>query len=451
MSTLPAIRREVVATARLAAPLVGGQIAGIGLNFIDTVMAGQLDARALGAVAVGASVWSTIHVFCLGVLLAIPPAVARHEGGGERAAIGPFFRQAYWVALGLSALAIAVVCSVRPVLDLVHVEPEIVLTAAGYLRALAWGAPAWFSVLVLRFLSDGLHATRPTLYFGLLGLPVNVFANWVLMYGKFGLPALGAVGCGYATSVVWWAQALSLLVYVARHPRYRDLDLFARFERPRREAIAGILRVGLPIGFAIFFEIGMFTAVALLIGSLGTAAVAGHQVALNFVAVTFMVPLGISMAVTVRVGHAVGRRDPGAVRFTALVGGGMAMASQLVSAGVMLLFPHQVAAIYTDDPAVVTVARDLLVLAAVFQLSDGIQVSAAGALRGLQDTRIPMAITAVAYWLVGIPAGWLLGFPFRLGARGLWMGLIAGLTLAAALLAARFWRVSRPAGSDIVM
>ena len=195
----------------------------------------------------------------------------------------------------------------------------------------------------------------------------------------------------------------------------------------------------------------MFTAVALAIGSLGTAQVAGHQVALNFVAITFMVPLGIAMAVTVRVGHAVGRGDPGAVRFIALVGGGMATAAQVVSASVMLLFPRQVAAIYTDDPAVVAVARDLLFLAAIFQLSDGLQASAAGALRGLKDTRVPMLITVVAYWLVGIPLGWFLGFPLGLGARGLWMGLIAGLTFAAALLAARFVRVSRAdrlAGSE---
>ena len=200
--------------------------------------------------------------------------------------------------------------------------------------------------------------------------------------------------------------------------------------------------MGLPIGVAVFVEISMFAAVALAIGSLGTAPVAGHQVALNFVAVTFMVPLGISMAVTVRVGHAVGRGDPGAVRFTALVGGGMAMAAQAVSASVMLLLPRQVAAIYTDDPAVIAVARDLLVLAAVFQLSDGLQVSAAGALRGLKDTRVPMLVIVVAYWLVGILLGWLLGFFLGFGARGLWMGLIAGLTLAATLLAARFLRVT---------
>lgn len=445
---LPAVRREALATTLLAAPLIGGQLAGTGLNFIDTVMAGNLGAGALAAVAVGGSVWAAVGLFVVGVLLAIPPSVAQLEGeatAASRAAVAPFVRQAFWVAMGLAAVAVLAMRSVRPLLDLVGVEPAIVPTVVGYLGALTWGVPAWFAYLVLRFLSDGLGATRPTLYFGLLGLPVNVFANWVLMYGKLGLPALGAVGCGYATAVVWWAQCLALLLYVARHPRYRHLELFAGLEPPRPRPIADLLRVGVPIGVAVFLEISMFTAAALAIGSLGTAAVAAHQVALNFCALTFMVPFGLSMAVSVRVGNAVGRRDPGAVRFAAFVGGALAMAAQVASAAVMLLFPGPVARIYTGDPTVVAVAVQLLFLAAVFQLSDGVQVCAAGALRGLKDTRVPMLITLVAYWLVGLPLGWWLGFRLGLGARGMWMGMIAGLTIAAALLARRFLRVTQAA------
>jgi MATE family, multidrug efflux pump len=446
MSPHPSIRREAAVTLRLAGPLIGGAVATTGLTFLDTVMAGRLGAAPLAAVAVGASVLSSVRVACMGVLLAVPPSVAQLDGEGSaasRAAIAPFVRQAAWVALALAALAIGALLQVRPLLDLMHVEAEIVPTVVGYLRALCWGLPAYLGYLVLRLCSDGLGATRPALYFGLLGLPVDAVGNWALMYGRLGFPALGAVGCGYATALVWWAQFAALLVYVARHPRYRDLRLFARLEPPRRRAITEILRVGAPIGVSLFLEISMFTLVALAIGSLGTAIVAGHQVALNFVALTFMVPLGLSMAVTVRVGNAVGRRDAHAARFAAFVGGGLAMASQGVAAGVMALFPRAVAHLYTHDPAVVAVAVQLLLLAAVFQLSDGVQACAAGALRGLKDTRVPMLITLVAYWLVGLPLGWWLGLPLGLGARGLWMGLIAGLTLAAALLTARFVRASR--------
>ena len=446
MPKLPAVRREAAAIARLAGPLIGGAVAGTGLTFIDTLMAGRLGAAPLAAVAVGASVWSSVRVSCLGVLFAVPPSVAQLDGEGSatsRAAIAPFVRQAAWVALALALLAVGALHQVQPLLVLIRVEPEIVPTVVGYLAALCWGVPAYLGYLLLRFFSDGLGATRPALYFGLLGLPVDAVANWALMYGRLGLPELGAVGCGYATSVVWWAQLLALLGYLARHPRYREFHLFAGFAPPRRHEIAQILRVGAPIGVSLFLEISMFTLVALAIGSLGTAIVAGHQVALNFVALTFMVPLGLSMAVTVRVGNAVGRRDGHGARFAAFVGGGLAMVSQGVAAGVMALFPRAVAHLYTDDPAVVAVAVQLLLLAAVFQLSDGVQACAAGALRGLKDTRVPMLITLVAYWLVGLPLGWWLGFPLGLGARGLWMGLIAGLTLAAALLTARFLRASR--------
>jgi MATE family multidrug resistance protein len=301
--------------------------------------------------------------------------------------------------------------------------------------------------LTLRCLSEGLGATRPTLYFALLGLPVTVVANRALMYGELGLPALGAVGCGWATALVWWAECLGIVVYVGLNRRYRDLELFGRLDRPRWRPIAEILGVGLPIGVSIFVEGSLFAAVALVIGSLGTEVVAGHQVALNFAAITFMVPLGLAMAVTVRVGNAAGRRDPAGVRFAALVGVGMGMLWQVAGAAVMLAFPRQVAAIYTDDPRVIAVAVELLFLAAVFQLSDGLQVGSAGALRGIKDTRVPMAITVVAYWLVGLPCGYWLAFGRRMGAAGMWIGLIAGLTLAAVLLVLRFVRVTRPAAA----
>jgi MATE family multidrug resistance protein len=233
-----------------------------------------------------------------------------------------------------------------------------------------------------------------------------------------------------------------MLVYVARHARYRDLGLVARFDRPDRPAISRLLRVGLPAGAMVFVEGSIFAAVALIMGTLGTRVVAAHQVAINFAAITFMVPLGLSMAISVRVGQAVGRRDPAAVRFAAGVGIAMALACQVVSASVMAFAPRAVAGLYTDDAEVIALAADLLLLAAVFQLSDGVQASSAGALRGIKDTRVPMAIVVVAYWLVGFPLGWALAFAAGLGARGLWIGLIAGLTAAAALLAVRFHRVS---------
>ena len=435
-------RAEVAATASLAAPLVGGQVAHVGLNFIDTLMAGRIGPAELAAVALGSSVWSAVGLFTMGVLMAVPPSVAQLVGGDRRERIAPLIRQAFWMALGLSVVTIAVAANLRPLLEALDVEPEIVPTVVGYPRALAWGIPALCGYLILRFLSEGLGSSRPTLYFGWIGLPVNIFANWVLMYGHFGVPELGAVGCGYATAIVWWAQFGGIALYIARGSRYRGLGLFAQLEPPDARRIRELLGIGLPVGVALFIEGSLFSVVALLIGTLGTEAVAGHQVAINFAALTFMVPLGISMAITVRVGFAVGRGDRAGARRAAFVGAGLALTSQVISASVMVFLPRHVARIYTDDPAVIAIAVSLLLLAAIFQISDGIQVSAAGALRGLKDTRRPMLITVVAYWLVGLPVGWILGFRVGMGAEGMWIGLIAGLSVAALLLAVRFQRLT---------
>ena len=440
--TESSFRRELAATARLAGPLIGGQLTMVGMNTIDTVMAGRLDAVALGAVAVGSSVWASIMLFATGVLMVLAPSIAQAEGAGEHHRVAPLTRQTFWVALGLAVVGVLLAANMRPLLDLLRVDPVLVAPAAAYLRALCWGVPAWAGFMVLRNLSEGLGATRPTLYFGLVGLAVNVPADWVLMYGKLGLPELGAEGCGYATAAVWWCQLVGMTIYVARRPRYRHLELFSRLEPPDREAIGRILRLGMPVGVMWLMEVSMFTMVALLIGTMGTVMVAGHQVTINFAAFTFMVPLGLSMATSVRVGNAVGRRDPVGVRLAARAGYALAMCSQTVSASLMLLVPASIAGIYTQDPEVVAIAVQLLFLAAIFQLSDGIQVSSAGILRGLNDTKVPMLITVVAYWLVGLPLGAVLAFRFDLGARGMWIGLIAGLTAAAILLALRYRAMS---------
>ena len=432
------IGREIRRTLLLAGPLVGGQLAGTGLNFIDTVMAGKIDAIALAAVAIGGSVWVAISLFVTGVLMSLPPSVAQLDGAGRRDEIGPLARQAFWIWLGVSIVGCGSALLAGPVLEFVRVEPEIIPVAVAYVKALMWGMPALFAFLVLRFVSEGLGITRPALYFALLALPVNVFANWVLMFGELGFPALGAVGCGHATSLVWWTQFIGLAIYVARHKELRKLGLYRRPDPPDGRVLGDLLHTGLPIGFTLFIEGSLFVIVALFIGSLGTSVVAAHQIAINFVAFTFMVPLGISMAITVRVANAIGRGDPEAVRSAAWVGMGVVMAVQVIWAVVMVVFPRLVVRIYTDDAEVIALAVQLIFLAAIFQLSDGLQVSAAAALRGLKDTRVVLTITVVAYWLLGLPMGYYLGFTRELGARGMWMGLIGGLTVAAVLLLWRF-------------
>ena len=440
----PRLARELKETLRLAVPLVLGQLSAIGMNLIDALLAGHLDAHTLGSVAVGASVWSLAIVAAIGVMMALPPSVAQLAGAGRREAIGPLFRQAVWLALVLGVvLGVAVHAGGALLVARIGIDAVLVPDVIRFLHAVAWGAPALALFFTLRGLGEGIGLTRPTMYFSILGLVLLGPIGYVFMYGRLGLPSLGAQGSGMATALVLWLEMIAFAIYVARSRHYRDLDLLARWEPPNPRALAELLRIGVPMGVTLFMEASLFVAVALVIGTLGTDVVAGHQVALNVASVSFMVPLGLAMATTVRVGHAVGRGDAQGVRDAGLVGIGLTLLAQAVSAGAMLLLPRPIAMLYTEDAAVVALAAQLLVLAGLFQFSDGIQVAANGALRGLKDTRIPMLITTFAYWGVGMPVGWWLAFPRGFGARGMWMGLIAGLSMAAVLLSWRFWKLAR--------
>jgi MATE family multidrug resistance protein len=436
-------RAEAGKLLRLAGPLILGQLAGVLMTFVDTVMAGRLSAEALASVAAGAALWHTIMLAGLGTLLAVSASVAQLDGAGKHGAIGPLVRQALWIAGGLTVVTVALAFCAGPLIEALEIAPSLHSTILGYLRALLWGAPAMYAFLALRFLCEGMEISRPVMYFGFIGLGVNVVANYGLIYGHWGLPALGAIGCGYATSAVWWTQLMGLVVYIRRHPRLASLDVFNHLERPRLRPISELLRVGVPIGFSLFVEVSMFAGVALLMGSISAVAVAAHQIAINVASTTFMVPLGISLATTVRVGNAAGRGDLEAVRRSGWLGIQLALAAQVLSAVFLVTLPGPIARIYSADQGVITIAIQLLLLAAVFQLSDGLQVSAAGALRGLKDTRGPMIVTVVAYWLLGLPFGYWLCFQRDLGPRGLWIGIIGGLTVAGVLLAARFRGLAR--------
>jgi multidrug resistance protein, MATE family len=431
--------REIAATAHLAGPLIGGQLAYTGLNVLDTLMAGALGPVALGAVGVGASAWQIMHVLLAGTLHGATPSAAHLYGEGRYERVGGVFRQALWLSQALALLGIAYLVLAAPaLLRLLHVEPALVPTAEGYLRALAFGAPAVVVFYALRFTSEGVSLVRPTLYLSLAALPVNAFLNWVFMFGKFGAPELGAVGTGVATAIVWWLQALSFWLYARRSQLYRRFELFGRFERIRWPELGSLVRLGLPIGAAWFMEVSLFGLSGLLIGSLGTTIIGGHQIALNVASLTFMIPFGFAMATTVRVGQALGAGDRDGAARAAWSGILTALGIQTCTGTAMLLFPRAIAGLYTRDLGVQDVAVSLLFLAAIFQISDGAQAAAAGALRGYKDTRFVMLITCISYWVVGLPLAYYLGFGVELGARGMWMGFIGGLTVAAVLLA---WRL----------
>lgn len=440
-------RREIGATIRLALPMIAAQLSAIGTNVVDAVLAGHQSAHTQASVVTGANIWVLAIVAGIGTMMAVPPTVAQLDGAGRRSEVGAVFHQALYIAWGLGLLLTFAVWHASPLMNVFGVVASMRADVEAFLHAICWAAPALTTYFALRGLSDGLSMPRPSMYFSFGGLLVLAPLGYVLMYGKLGFPVMGARGSGIATAIVLWLEMLGFAIYILKHRNYRDLGLAQRMARPDPRKIRELLGIGVPMAVTLLMEAGLFVAVALLIGRLGETVTAAHHVALNVASVAFMIPLGLSMAITVRVGNAAGRNDPLAVRYAGMSGITLVLVTQFISSGTMLLLPGPIARLYTGDAAVIAMASQLLILAGFFQFSDGIQVASNGALRGLKDTRVPMAITLFAYWGVGMPIGWWLAFPHELGARGMWMGLIAGLSMAAILLFARFWRSSAPARS----
>jgi MATE family multidrug resistance protein len=434
----PGFGREVRTTAILAAPLVAGHLSTGLIGFVDSVIAGHHGTDTLAAVAVGTALFWLPMMVPMGTLLSLPPSVSQLDGAGRRDAIGPLFRQALWLAAALGVLLFGFLSVAGLALAPMGIAPEVRPGAIAFLHGIRWGVPALTLYLAMRYLSDGLHWTLPTMLLGFGGLVVLVPLGYVLTFGLLGFPELGAGGLGIASAVMMWAQALAFAAYLGRSRRFAPLHLFGRLDPPRVAPIGELLRTGLPIGVTVAMEGSLFIVTALLIGRLGAVEVAAHQIAINVAALCFMVPMGLAEATTVRVGHAHGRGSAEGVRRAAFAGYALAMCTQTFSALVVLTGHDAVVALYTGDAAVAALASSLLLYAAAFQYPDGIQVVSAGALRGLKDTRVPMFLAALAYWGVGMPLGAFLGLYLGWGPRGMWIGLIAGLTVAAFLLARRF-------------
>jgi MATE family multidrug resistance protein len=436
---------EMRRTLHLALPVIIGQLAVFSMNFVDTVMSGRLPNReiALAALGIGGAVWSSMLMFVLGTLMVVQPSVAQLDGALKRREAAAQTRQALWIAVAMAVPYFLLCYFSEPLLSAFRIDPAIVPTAAAYLRAMSWGAPGLCLVLLLRFFSEGTGHTRPTMLYGVAGALLNIPLNYVLMFGKLGFPALGTVGVGYATSIVIWLQFLMLFFYIRSHRHYEPFELMSHLERPRWGEIWGLLKVGVPIAVAIFVEGSLFVMAALLIGRLGPVPAAAHLIAINFAALVFMIPVGLSSAISIRVGNAVGRGDPAGARYAGLIGILIILGIQTVGAACMLLFPGAIVRLYTNDAVIAPLAVSLLFYAAVFQYPDGLQMVASGALRGFKDTRMPVVYMVISFWIVGLTLGYHLTFARQMGPAGMWVGMIAGLSVAAVLLLRRFNHTSQ--------
>lgn len=439
--------KDTRATWHLAWPIAVGQLASTGTAFIDTVMAGHVSAGDLAAVSVGSSIWVTLVVTMLGYLLATSPMVAHKVGADDTALIPTLTQQAMVQALILAALAWGLTFLIAPIFPMLGLEPVIARKAGDFLKAVSFGLPAFACYRVLYSYSAALKQTRPMMVISVFCLLLNIPANWILIYGHFGFTALGGVGCGWATAFCVWVNFILLSTWILHNEKYRHTHPFRKWQGWHPAMQKQLFKLGLPIGMMFLVEVSTFSFIALIIARLGTTSVAAHQIALNFCSLTFMVPMAIGTALTVRVGHAVGAKNYVEARAIGQNGIRLGLFIAVASGCLMIFGSVWVARWYTQDTEVLALAGQLIVLAGFFQFSDITQVVSAGVLRGYKITRMPMLIHLTAFWVIGMPVGYLLTFGTGqfpgLGVRGYWIALIIALTLTALALQYLFIRASR--------
>ncbi|MEY2867459.1 MAG: hypothetical protein RIQ43_1485, partial [Pseudomonadota bacterium] len=346
------LRAESRITFTLALPIAIGQLASMAMSVVDTLLAGRHGPITLAAVAVGSAIWSLAMLICIGLMMAIPPTVSQLNGAGRRSEVGPVWRQALWLALAVGLLLQLFMRWSPQLLAWMQIAPEVQAPATEFLHAISWGAPALALFFATRYLSEGLSWTQPTLVFGIAALILLIPIGAILLFGYGPIPEMGAAGLGYATAIVMWLEFIAFAAYLQYSSHFRDLGLLSYFEWPDLKTIRELLVLGVPMGIAIFMEGSLFVATALFIGRLGAVDVAAHQIALNVASASFMIPLGVALATTVRVGHAVGAGDVSAVRWAMRAGLLLVLVTQTLSALMLIFGGHVISGWYTDDAAI---------------------------------------------------------------------------------------------------
>lgn len=439
----------------LAIPVILAQVAQTAMGFVDTVMAGGYSATDMAAVAIGTSIWLPAILFGHGLLLALTPVIAQLNGSGRRDRIAHQVSQGFWLAGIVSLLIMFVLWNAGYIIRSMHnIDPALADKAVGYLRALLWGAPGYLFFQVARNQCEGLAKTKPGMVMGFIGLMVNIPVNYIFIYGHFGMPELGGVGCGVATAAVYWVMFIAMAYWVKHARSMRDVRTGNGLVKPDMAVMMRLVQLGLPIALALFFEVTLFAVVALLVSPLGIVDVAGHQIALNFSSLMFVLPMSLSAAVTIRVGFRLGQGSTLDAQTSAWTGLAVGVCMAVCTAIFTVSLREPIAMLYNDNPEVVTLATHLMLLAAVYQISDSIQVIGSGILRGYKDTRSIFFITFIAYWVLGLPTGYILALTDmvvpRMGPAGFWMGFIIGLTSAAIMMMLRMRFLQRQPSSIIL-
>lgn len=444
--------KEFVGLCKNCWPILVGQLAMVGMAASDVIMSGHYSSAALAAVSVGASLWAIAVVTVLGIMLAVNSLVAHEVGASNHDLVPHLVRQSLWKSLIVGVVSCALLNWSVELLPHLGLEENVNADATLFVQLISIGAIPFSMFRVLYGYSAALNSTRPLMLIALGGLGFNIFANWVFIYGKLGVPALGGPGCAVGTDLGLFLSLGAIAIWISRSPVYRDTYPFSQWARPHWREITAQLRIGIPIGITYFAEASSFSVISLLVARFGVVAIAAHSIALNFASIVFMVPMSLSIGLITRIGHLLGSGEPVQARKISLMGVKFAILFGFISATTIALLRHQIAAIYSEDPAVQARAAGILLFAAVFQASDSTQVIAASAIRGYKVTRPPMLIHLLAFGGIAIPLGCILGLapswiPFAprqpLQVEGFWIALTLALTFAAVCLVWYLQRLSR--------
>lgn len=438
---------EMKALRHLAIPVLVAQLLMASASFVDTLMSGQAGTDDLAGVGVASALWSVFALLLIGTFMAINPVVSRFRGRGDYESIANFVQQGIWLGLFFSVILILILSANTLYLPVIVEDLEVLSVASGYLDGLAWGMPAIIGFFILKPFSDGMAYTKAQTISAALGLAVNVPANYVLIFGKYGFPELGGAGCGWATALSFWVMLLAMLFFIRSQPALTKVPLFDRLHRPDIEKSIYLLKLGLPIALSITIEGSCFALVTVFIAGLPSIEIAGHQIAMNISYLGYTVPLSISTAVTIRVAAHLGAGSPLDAKRAGVAGVVLALMVVSVLALCILLFRGNLADLYSNDPEVISIAAMLLVFSVGFKMMDAIAAPLQGALRGYHDVNFTLVTAIVAYWGVCLPLGYVLGLTNwwlpAMGAKGYWIGLVCGGCVSAILLVVRYRKVSR--------
>ena len=432
----------------LAWPLLIAQITQMMMGVIDTIMAGHYSATDMAAVALGFSIIVPLQCFIQGLGLAMPPILSRLHGKGNTSDVASAAWQAGYLLLTISLLVLLIWPFTGHLVALFPMEPALYDITVDYVQFVLLSMPAFAGYQWLRNFCEGLGTTKPTMAITLIGLMCNVAGNYIFIYGAGPVPAFGGAGCGIATAIVIYTMFFATMAYVLLSDRLKKYNLFGHIYRPDLRMILRTFKLGFPVAMTLLFEVTLFAVVALMLAPFGPGTVAAHQVALNFSAIMFMFPLSLGMALSIRVGYRIGQNNSAQARMVVKSGITIGMCIATLTASFTLLAKGAIISLYTQDETVFALANSLLIYAALFQFSDAIQVLSANALRGYKDTTAMFIITFIAYWLIGLPTGLILGrtdwiTSEPMSAAGFWIGFIVGLSSAAVMLGSRVMIIQR--------